>query len=346
MTAAAGSDEGILEELDGTPIGPPPVQAVPAGAAIPWPRGFAAATALTARQPGLWVFALVAFLARGGLIALVVPIVVPPTFIGLANFVGPAAVSPDGPGPRLVALIVVGLAAGLVLLVVGTVIAAAAEVALHRATAATREARSVSSLPAGGAGPTRAGARSTGLVVARVAALRIVLLVPLAAAVALAIPAWVTVGYRELTLPSDVVTPLVVRVLAGAPAASLGVLGAWLAAEVVGGFAARRAALLGAPFARALGAGLLDPFRLPLGTALTVAAAVGIGTVVLASAWWALGGTWAAARHLLGTGNDLLPALGAALLLAAAWLVGLVLAALAAAWRASLVTMELLRRRR
>ncbi|HSW42183.1 MAG TPA: hypothetical protein VLM76_06710 [Patescibacteria group bacterium] len=346
MTAAAGSDEGILEELDGTPIGPPPVRSVPAGAANPWYRGFAAATAMTARRPGLWILALVAFLTRGGLVALVVPIVVLPTFVGLANFVGPASVSPEGPGPRLVALIVAGLAAGFVLLVVGTVIAAAAEVALHRATAATREARSVGSIAAGGAGATRAAASSTGLVVARVAALRLVLLVPVAAAIAYAIPAWVAVGYRELTVPSEVVTPLVVRVLAGAPAASSAVLGAWLAAEVVGGFAARRAALLGAPIARALGAGLLDPFRAPLGTILTVAAAVGTGTVVLVPVWWALGGTWAAARHLIGSGNDLLPALGAALLLAAAWLVGLVLAALAAAWRASLVTMELLRRRR
>jgi hypothetical protein len=45
-------------------------------------------------------------------------------------------------------------------------------------------------------------------------------------------------------------------------------------------------------------------------------------------------------------GGDVLAALGAALLLAAAWLAALVLAAIAAGWRATLVTMELLRRHR
>ena len=98
---------------------------------------------MTVRRPSLWVYALVAFLARGGIVLLVLPIVVAPTFVGLANFVGPASVSAGGPGPRLVALIVAGLAAAAVLVVVGTCVAAAAEVALHRATAATPEAGAV-----------------------------------------------------------------------------------------------------------------------------------------------------------------------------------------------------------
>ena len=98
---------------------------------------------MTVRRPRLWVYALVAFLARGGIVVLALPIVVAPTFIGLANFVGPASVSAGGPGPRLIALIVAGVAAAAVLVVVGTCVAAAAEVALHRATAATPEASAV-----------------------------------------------------------------------------------------------------------------------------------------------------------------------------------------------------------
>jgi hypothetical protein len=328
--------DGILEELDGRRIGLPaagPLSAVPA---IPWRRGCAAATALTARRPHLWVFALVAFLARGGLAVLALPIVVVPTFVGLANFVGPASVSAEGPGPRLVALIALGVATGLALAVAGTLVAAAAEVALHRATVVEAEARGVASV----AMPAAAGRA-----VVRVAALRLLLLVPVAAVAAVAVPAWIAVAYRELTLPSDVATPLVARVLAGAPAASVAVLGAWLAAEVVGGFAARRAALLGASVPRALAGGLLDSLGAPLGTALTVAAALGASVLVLVPAWWAAGAAWDVARHALAGGTDALAALGAALLLAAAWLAVLALAAIAAAWRATLITMELLRRR-
>ena len=339
---------GMLEELDGSPIGPPPAvppPAVPPPAvpAIPWRRGCAAATALAVRRPRLWVFALVAFLARGGLATLALPIVVVPTFVGLANFVGPASVSAEGPGPRLVALIALGVATGLALAVAGTMVAAAAEVALHRATVAAPEAAGAVRPRDAGVRPAEAGG---GRVVVRVAALRLLLLVPVAAVAAVAVPAWIAVAYRELTLPSDVAAPLVARVLAGAPAASVAVLGTWLAAEVVGGFATRRAALLGATVPRALAGGLLDPLRAPLGTALSVAAALAVTLLVLAPAWWVVGAAWDAARHALAGGTDVLAALGAALLLAAAWLAVLALAAIAAAWRATLVTMELLRRRR
>jgi hypothetical protein len=333
---------GILEELDGSPIGrtpassPRPASPPPDAPGVSWRWGFAAATTLTFRRPPLWVFALLAFLARGGLAVLALPIVVAPTFVGLANFVGPASVSAEGPGPRLVALVVAGMVTGLALAVAGTAVAAAAEVALRRATMGVAEAASVAVPP---------GEAAAGPAVARVAALRLLLLVPVAVVVAVAVPAWVAVAYRELTLPSDVAAPLAARVLAGAPAASVAVLATWLAAEVVGGFAARRAALLGASIPRALADGLLDPLRAPLGTILTVATALAATLLVLAPGWWAVGAAWDAARLALAGGTDLLVALGTVLLLGAAWAAILCLAAVAAAWRATLVTMELLRRR-
>lgn len=341
--------DGVLEELDGRPIGRPSVRGPLSGAAlpapgVPWRRGVAAATAITVRRPSLWVYALVAFLARGGIVVLVLPIVVAPTFIGLANFVGPASVSAGGPGPRLLALIVVGLAAAAVLVVVGACVAAAAEVALHRATVATPEARAV--VASGRGAATIFADAGTVRAIARIAGARLILLVPVAIVAAVAIPAWLAVAYRELTVPSDVATPLAARVLAGAPVATVAVLGAWLAAEVVGGFATRRSALLGASIPRALHAGFVDPFRAPLATALTVAVALGATVLALVATWWVTGVAWDAARQALGGGLDALAALGAALLMAAAWLAGLVLAAGAAAWRATLVTMELLRRRR
>jgi hypothetical protein len=341
--------DGVLEELDGRPIGPPSalapgaVSGSPAVPDVPWRRGVAAATAMTVRRPSLWALALVAFLARGGLVILVLPIVVVPTFIGLANFVGPASVSAGGPGPRLIALIVAGLAAAVALVVVGACVAAAAEVALHRATVATPEAGSV--VPIAPRADTQAPAGSL-RAVARVAGVRLVLLVPVAVATAVAIPAWVAVAYHELTVPSDVAAPLAARVVAGAPAASIAVVVTWLAAEIVGGFAARRSALLGTSIPRALARGMADPFRAPLATALTVVAALGATVVVLVPTWWATGAAWDAARQALAGETGVVAAFGTALLLAAAWLAGLALAGIAAAWRATLVTMELLRRRR
>jgi hypothetical protein len=385
--------DGALEELDGSPVGLPAIPSGRAAPALTWRQGFAAAAALTVRRPRLWVFALVPFLARGGLAVLVIPIVVAPTFVGLANFVGPTSVSAEGPGPRLVSLVALGVATGLALSIVGILVAAGAEVALHRATIEAPEAASVAipggagtvarrdqagvsggpaatvappahagappagapvppadggaprtgaGVPSAGAPPTGAGAR---IAFARVAALRVLLLVPVVAVAAAAVPAWIAVAYHELTVPSDVVAPLAVRVITGAPAASAAVLATWLAAEVVGGFATRRVALLGASIPRALGGGLLDPLRAPLGTALTVAAALGATLLVLAPAWWVVGAAWEAARLALAGRGDAPAALGAALLLAAAWLVALVLGAIAAAWRATLVTMELMRRR-
>jgi hypothetical protein len=271
-----------------------------------------------------------------------------------------------------VALVAAGLVATTALVVVGIVVAAIAEAALHHATVEPRgdgvgDGRGPGDLRApadglvAGPGDLRAAgdlrAPADGLVAVpagatirqsagRIAALRLILLVPVALVIALVVPAWIAVAYRELTLPSDVAAPLAARVLAGAPAASLAVLGTWLAAEVVGGFAARRAALFGASVPRALAEGLLDPLRAPLGTALTVVIALGASLLILAPAWWAVGAAWEAARHVLADGTGMLAAFGAALLLAVAWLALLVLAAIAAAWRATLVTMELLRRRR
>lgn len=332
---------GVLEELDGTPIVTAPRP--PRRAAVSWRRAARAAAARAVAAPRLWAYALVAFLARGGLAVLAFPIVVLPTFVGLANLVGPASVSAAGPGHRLVAIIVAGTSAVTALFVAGTIVAAAAETALHRAT--------VEPAPAGRDPDVRAGvlwapgeAAGTRAGIARIAALRLILLVPVAAAVAVAVPSWVAVAYRELTLPTDVAAPLLVRVLEGAPAVSALVAIAWLAAEVVGGFAARRAVLLDAPVPRALAAGLVDPLRFPVGTMLTVAAGLVTSLLVLAPAAWAVATAWDAARRALVDDAGATAALTTTVLLAAAWLGALLVAAIAAAWRATLMTAELLRR--
>jgi hypothetical protein len=170
-----------------------------------------------------------------------------------------------------------------------------------------------------------------------------VLLLPVVAAVAAALPAWAAVAYRELTLPSDVTVPLLVRITAGAPAASGLVVAAWLTGEVVGGFAARRAVLLDMDWPRALLAGLGDPLRAPVGTLLSTGAALGISAAALAPAVWALARAWDAARRPLVDEGLGAAAVGGALLLAAAWAAALLLAAVSGAWRGALATAEMLR---
>jgi hypothetical protein len=273
----------------------------------------------------------------------VLPIVVLPTFIGISNFVGPASVTAGGPAPRLVALIALGVAVGVALMVGGTILAAGAETVLHRATIAPdRDERGTSPGPV--PAPAAGSPADVGPGTARVATIRLVLLVPVAVVVALAVPSWVAAAYRELTLPSDVATPLVVRVVAGAPVASAAVLAAWLAGEVAGGFATRRAVLLDAPPARALGQGLLDVVRFPAGTALTTLAALAVSLAAFVPAVVAVAAAWDAVRGALAGGADPIGAFAATLLLVVAWVAALALAGIAAAWRATLATAELLRR--
>jgi hypothetical protein len=358
--SAAGGvpPEGLLEELDGTPIRP--LAAARPTSAMPWRRGAAAAAAIAAGRPRLWAFALVAFLARGGIVVLVFPIVVLPTFIGIANLVGPASVSAAGPSPRLLALIVAGVAGVAALAVAGTLVAAAAETALHLATVEpdagtvggdAGEPREDDGEPGGDSDPGRslmavARPRGGAGAVARVAAIRLALLMPVAVVTALAVPPWIAVAYRELTLPSDVAAPLLLRVLAGVPAAGLAVLLAWLAAELVGGFAIRRVVLLGETLPGALGRGCVDPVRAPVGTLLTVLVAAAVTVLALAPAIWALGAAWDVTRPVFVDGAGPLEALATGILLTAAWAVALLLAGIAAALRATLVTAELLRRGR
>lgn len=339
--AVASPSAGALEELDGTPVLPRRARA----RSDPWLGAARAALVLTATRPRLWALALAAFLARGGVVLLAAPIVVLPTFIGISNIVGPTSVTAAGPSPRLVALVAMTAAIVVLVAIGGTLLGAAAETALVRAIAAPE-----GGLPAperarapGAVAPGTAPARFR-RAMARVAVLRLVLLVPVVAAIAVAVPPWVVSAYRELTLPSDVAVPLVVRVLAGAPGATGLVVVAWLAAEVVGGFAARRVVLLGANVGRALAAGAADPLRAPGGTILTLLAALVPSVVALAPAAWGVAASWEVARRALVDDAGAATAIGSSLLLAAAWLGALVLAGILGAWRGTLMTAELLRR--
>ena len=50
-------------------------------------------------RPGLWPVALAGFLARGGIVLFVAPVVVAPSLVALATFIGPASITPTGRRP-------------------------------------------------------------------------------------------------------------------------------------------------------------------------------------------------------------------------------------------------------
>lgn len=328
---------GSLEEMDGAPIH----GRGPAGTPPSWFRGAIGATVLAGQRPGLWALALTAFLARGGILLLASPIVALPSFVALATFVGPTSVTPAGPTPRFVVMAGVAVALALAAIVAGTVIAAAAETALYRAT--------VEPGPGDGSGvmaALRSGRRPRrhGSGIAPVAAIRLALLVPVAGAVAAALPAFLASGYRELSLPSDLAVPLWMRVVAGAPVATAAIVVTWLVCEVVGGLAARRVVLAGDGAVRALAAAVVDLVRAPATSLATLVTGLAGSIVALGLALPATSviGSWAE-RVVLG-GPAWTELFLVALVLADTWLALLAVAAAVAAWRATLWTAQLARR--
>lgn len=301
----------------------------------------AQASVVAISRPRLWAFALLAFLARGGLVALVVPMLVLPTFVGISNTVGPTSVTAAGPTQRLIAMIATWLGVALVAIVGGTLIAAASEVALHRATVAPGADGAGRWFPSVAIAVTAPSSRRTAL---RVATVRLGLLLPVAIALAAAVPAWVQVAYRELLLPSDLAVPLPVRVIAGAPLQAAVAVAAWLAAEVLGGLAARRVALHGSSVAAALRAAAGDVARSPVSSILTLAVAIAGTLLVLVPAVVVVGVAWDRARIALVDGTDAAAVIAATLVLVVAWTGCLVVAGIAAAWRSALWTAELARR--
>lgn len=328
---------GVLEELDGRPILPRPGPS----RAMAWPRAMVAASAVVTSRPRLWVLALLAFLARGGLVPLVIPMLVLPTFVGLSNIVGPTSVTAAGPTPRLVAMVAAWLGVVLVAIVAGTLIAAAAEVALYGATVAPGADHAWSGFPSREVGAIAPPSRRAAL---RVAAVRLALLLPVALVLVVAVPAWVQVAYRELLLPTDLAVPLPVRVIAGAPLAAAGLVATWLVTEVLGGLAARRITLRGSSIAAALKGAAGDLERAPVSALLTVALAIAGTLLLLVPAVAVVGRAWEHARIALVDGPDAAGVILATFALIAAWAACLGVAGIAAAWRSLLWTAELARR--
>lgn len=281
-------------------------------------RGSSAAAFGVLRRPGLWPIALAGFLARGGIVLFVAPVVVPPSLVGLATFIGPASITPTGPTTGLIARIAAGAGLLVVALVLGTIIGSIAELAL------IREAR-------GEAGRTMPG------LLRRVVLIRLVCLLPVAIVVGLGSQRLGQIVYDELTLPSDLVTPIAIRVATGAPGIVAAIVVAWLVGETWAGLATRIAADQGSGVASALAGAIGLAIRraapiLAL-TALSTLLAVGVLAVAVGLVGW----SWGFVREsLLGStaAGDLVAIGGSTVLFVTCWLVGLTAAGALAAGRA------------
>ena len=285
--------------------------------------------------PAAWPVALAGFLARGGLVLFLVPIIVLPTPAGVANVVAPWLV-PFVFGQvsvEVVAIIAVTTGAAVGWVVAGGILGAWADVTLFRDAAANEELGFRSVVPPPGR-----------RLVVHAFAIRLIAHAPLALGLAWGAARIGQAGYRELVNPLEVVSPLAVRIISAVPDAVALVLLTWLVGEAAGGLAARHFVLGGASPVRSLREGYLDLVRYPSSLATLVLTTLGLlGT--LGPSVVAAGVGWSWARVML-LGGALPPeAVASTVLFVILWLGGLALAAGVAAWRSYAWTAEWQRHR-
>ena len=286
---------------------------------------------VTLANPGTWVLGLVAFLLRGGLLVVLAPIVVIPSILGVANVVAPALTSFvfTGGSTELVVLAILWIAGLLVWLVVGGALAATMELALIRAVAADDDVDVQLPEPRDGLGSQ----------VARILAVRLVAHLPLVLALSFGLVSIVQVAYRELTLPADVVTPVVFRIIRGAPLALALIVLAWMLGEVLGGLAVRSLVMGGRSVVRASGSAAATMVRRPITTAaLAFAPLVAFVLVVVPSAM-AASATWNAVRAALANEAGPLVSTSLVFVFVGLWVGGLALLGAVAAWRSAAWTV-------
>lgn len=301
---------------------------------LSWGTVLTGAFVVTLLRPVSWALGLAGFLAGGGIALVAVPILVLPTPTGLQNSLGgPVSTLVFGtPSPEVIALIVGAIAGGVALVIAGTIAGAWAE---RQGIAVVLDAAADDGL----ALPVidLAGAPGTG----RVAVIRLLSLVPVAIAGALAWRPLYDATYHELIMPGDLVTPLPVRVLGEVPWIVLGLAAVWLLADAAAAVGVRRLVLERRPVAVAWLLGWADLVRRPhriIPTAL-------VGTAVLAllvgPAMGAAAIGWGRVRDILTGDREPGIVLGALAIWVAIWLGGLVLAGVGAAVRGATWTLEM-----
>ena len=293
-----------------------------------WGPTLLAATGTSLDAVELWPIALAGFLARGGIVLFLLPIVVIPTPSGIADVIAPAIISFyfGLVSPAFIAIVVTLAVSIVAAIVLGGLAGGWADVELIRAIA--------------GSSGADGGAQVSHAVVSRAFAVRFLAHLPLWIALAWGAVRIVEATYTELVTPFEVVTPLALRVLAAVPDAVAVVLGTWILGEAAGGLGVRRLVLGHAGVARASIGGWVDLARHPVSSATTIVVADVIVAVAVLPGLLASSVAWSWVRTAILGGSGLIQAGGALVLLVAVWLAGLLLASVATAWRSAAWTAE------
>jgi len=295
-----------------------------------WAAAMTAALAASMGRPRWWVMALAAFLVRGGIVVILLPLISLPSAPALATALAPTveaiAISRQSFETAL-------FGTALITLVVG-VLTAAAYTGTWLDTSLAREAEAAAELRL-----ARPGAAPSAW---RMLAIRLVAHLPTLVALAYGAVRIVVATYQELLSPGDASIPIALRVLGRAPDAIVAAVIVWLAGEAIGGLAARRAAE-GATVGAAIRGAIRDLIRLRGVATFVVTDAVVLGVALLLIAV-----VGRAAEHvrvyLLDRVDDVSLA-AALLLLVTTWVLALAVLGAALAWRATAWTIEAAPRR-
>ena len=307
-----------------------------------WGAGLAASLLIVLPRPATWIVGLAAFLVRGGILLFLLPIVVVPSPVGLANILGPTIATfwLGGMSLGFATLVTAIFAAFFLWLVIGGWVAAVTERDLIELVVADEDLGAGSTIPH--PSPVRRRGRIWRLFLLRFAAY-----VPLAVALGYGSLRLVQATYRELTLPSDVVTPIAWRVVTAVPEAVFLIVATWVLGETLGSLGARRLVVWGQSLDRAYVGAWADLLRRPLSTLGTFALPLFVTAVLVTPILLAAGVIWDfLRRELSGAGGD-----GAVVLLltmlafVATWCAALLVAGLASAWRSAAFTVDTVRRR-
>jgi hypothetical protein len=313
-------------------------------------RGAALTGALlvTLASPATWPLALAAFLLRGGLIVVAVPILVLPTPVGIGNVLAPTLTSFvfGGVSAGLVIMIATIIVVGLTWVIAGGMLAGILEAEAARIVVAYDEVappagihpHQVPSDDLPDSHPPRL-ARRRRAEAGRVFIARLLAHLPFAVALTWGSARFVEVTYRELTNPADVATPLVWRVLLALPEVVAAVVLTWMVGQALGAMAARRVVLARGGVFRALGDASLALLRRPL----VVFADFWLPTLVLGLALAPSAVAAASAgnvvRAAMTAPDDPVEIVLAVVLFVSLWAVGLCLTGVICAWRAAVWTV-------
>ncbi|HEX6868926.1 MAG TPA: hypothetical protein VF119_08980 [Candidatus Limnocylindrales bacterium] len=294
-------------------------------------------------RPTTWPLALATFLLRGGIVLVLAPIVVIPSAVGLANVIGPMLTSFvfGGMSTALIVAVAAAIAAFGCWIVIGGFVAAAAEAEAIVIVATDEEVAGSVGISPVLASERALVDRARSATAWRVLAVRLVAHLPLILALAWGAFRIVSVTYHELTLPSDVDSPLIVRVVRGAPDAVALLVASWIVGEALGALATRRVVQAGDGVARALGGGLGWLVRHPVRTAVVTLLPLAALLAVVVPSAAAAAASWEALRTSLATGQGFVPTFLLLALFIVLWAGGLLLLAVIGSWRAAAWTVEM-----